>query len=248
MATENLGFVKSYSAEEDLSNDAFRFAVITSDKTARRPDSENEACAGIFQNGPSAGEAADICFDGISKLEVSEAVEIGDFVGPEYVSATDAGKGKKCNFLSARAIVVEAADAEGDLAGVRLIGPFPPALGTLISKTTVTTLATAGAATYTAAQLLGGLILRDPAGSARSDVTPTAAQIIAAITQAGVGNSFEFTIRNTADASEVITVTAGTDVTLSGTMTIGQNNSKRFLALVTSGTEVTIYSLGTVVH
>jgi hypothetical protein len=96
--------------------------------------------------------------------------------------------------------------------------------------------------------LLGGFILRDPNGGARSDVTPTAALIIAALKNAQVGDSFEFTIRNTADASEVITVTEGVGVTLSGTMTIAQNSSKRFLALVTSSTAVTIYSLGTVVH
>ena len=76
-------------------------------------------------------------------------------------------------------------------------------------------------------------VLRDPNGGARSDPTDTAANIIAAITQAGVGNTFEFTIRNTADAAETITVTAGTGVTLSGTMTIAQNNSKRFLCVVT---------------
>jgi hypothetical protein len=102
--------------------------------------------------------------------------------------------------------------------------------------------------TYTAAQLLGGLILRDPNGGARSDVTPDATDIIAAMAQAGAGNSFEFAIRNTADAAETITVTAGAGVTLSGTMTIAQNNSKRFLCVVTGATTVTIYSLGTVVH
>jgi hypothetical protein len=124
----------------------------------------------------------------------------------------------------------------------------------LIDFFTVTTDATAGARTYTAAELLGGLILRDPAGAARSDVTPTAAAIIAAITALSgghppaVGTAFEFTIRNTADAAETITVTAGTDVTLSGTMTIAQNNTKRFLAVVTAATTVTIYSLGTIVH
>jgi predicted RecA/RadA family phage recombinase len=116
----------------------------------------------------------------------------------------------------------------------------------------VATITTAGVATYTAAQLLGKLIKRDPAGSARSDVTPTAAQIVAAIPNARVGDCFEFTIRNDADAAETITVTAGTGVTLSGTMTVAQNNSKKFLAVldnVTSGAEaVTIYSLGTFVH
>src|SRR5690606_36260088 len=104
--------------------------------------------------------------------------------------------------------------------------------GHIVKKTTVTTDATAGANTYTAAELLGGLILRDPAGEGRSDVTPTATQIVAAIPDCKVGDSFEFTIRNTADGNETITITAGAGVTLSGTMTIAQNNSKRFLAVV----------------
>lgn len=118
----------------------------------------------------------------------------------------------------------------------------------ITQKFTVSTVTTAGAVTYTAAQLLGGLILRDPAGAGRSDVTPTAALIIAALPGYAVGDSFEFTIRNDADAAETITLTAGTGVTLSGTMTIAQSNSKRFLCRVASASAVTIYSLGTVVH
>lgn len=110
---------------------------------------------------------------------------------------------------------------------------------------------TAGAATYTIAQLKTGLVLRDPNGGNRSDVTPTAALIVAGFPGAVAGTFFEFTIRNDADAAETITVTAGTNVTLSGTMTIAQSNAKRFrcqLTNVTSGSEaVTIYSLGTVV-
>ena len=123
---------------------------------------------------------------------------------------------------------------------------------TLEGAITVTTDSTAAAVTYTAAQLLGGIILRDPNGGGRSDVTPTAALLKAALPGIAVGTGFEFTIRNTADAAETITVTAGTGATLSGTMTIAQNNSKRFLVVftnVTTGSEAyTVYSLGTVVH
>lgn len=120
-----------------------------------------------------------------------------------------------------------------------------------LKRSTVTTDATADNLTYTAAQLLGGLIIRDP-GANRSDVSPTAALMVAAVKGAKVGDSFEFIIRNTAGADETITMTAGTGFTLSGTMTIGQNNSKRFLVRldnVTSGSEAcTMYSLGTIVH
>ena len=120
--------------------------------------------------------------------------------------------------------------------------------GSIIKKTTVTTVNTAGNETYSAAQLLGGLILRDPAGTSRNDTTPTAAGIVAAIPNASVGSSFEFTIRNTADNNETITLVAGSKVTLSPTsIEIQRYYSETFLVVCTNVTstneEVTIYSL-----
>lgn len=124
--------------------------------------------------------------------------------------------------------------------------------GALTTKTTVTTISTAGAVTFTAAQLLGGLILRNPNGAGRADVVPTAALMVAAIPGAVVGDSFRFVIRNTAGAAETITLTPdGAATTISGTATIAQNNSKEFLLVLTNVTAsseaYTIYSLGTVV-
>ncbi len=125
--------------------------------------------------------------------------------------------------------------------------------GNVYRKTTPTTITTAAAVTYTGAQFLAGLILRDPNGAGRSDVTPTAALMRAAVGRpAFVGQTVEFVIRNTADAAETITMTAGTGVTLSGTMTIAQNNTKRFQLVftnVTPGQEAaTLFSIGTMVH
>jgi hypothetical protein len=250
MTTENKILDISFPAAEDLSNDQYRFVVLSS-SGVRRPDSADEIALGVLQNAPSAAnQAAVVRVDGITKLHVNAAVALGDFLSPEYVGAADAGKAQEAsaNWKATRALALEASSAEDDLISARLVGPFPQGVGTLIGQSSVSSIDTAGAVTYTAAQLLGGLILRDPNGAGRSDVTPTAALIIAAISQAGVGNSFEFTIRNTADAAETITVTDGTGVTLSGTMTIAQNNSRRFLAVVTGATTVTIYSMGTVVH
>lgn len=120
------------------------------------------------------------------------------------------------------------------------------------NTTTVTTVTDAGVVAYTAAQMLGGLILRDPAGAGRADTVDTAANIVAAFPNAIVGSSFRFIVRNDADAAETITVSTAAGITLSGTMTIAQNNSKEFLVRldnVTSGAEAaTVYSLGTVVH
>lgn len=113
---------------------------------------------------------------------------------------------------------------------------------------TATTVSTAGAVTYTAAQLKTGLILRDPNGAARADLFPTAANLLTAVPGAIVGTSFIVTIRNTADAAETITMTTNTGLTLSGTMTIAQNEQKSFLVTFTNvGTAaVTIYSMGSV--
>lgn len=121
------------------------------------------------------------------------------------------------------------------------------AMRRLITPVTKTT---AGVVTYSSDEFLGGLILRDPNGAIRSDVTPTAALIVASIAGAEVGSSYELDIRNT--GAFTITMTAGTGVTLSGTMTIAQNNTKRFRVLVTNATAgaeaVTLYSIGSFVH
>jgi hypothetical protein len=254
MSTENKILDLTFPAAEDLSDDQYKFVVLNSSGKVRRPDSASEVAIGILQNAPESGEAAVVRVIGQSKVQANAAIGIGTFIGPEYVSATDAGKGRdnSAALAYARAVMVEAAEAEDDLGSCLLLGMCPAISDSVQSFTTVTTDDTAGARTYTAAELVGGLILRDPAGAGRSDVTPTAAQIVGALTGAIATSSFEFIIRNTADAAETITLTAGAGVTLSGTMTIAQNNSKRFLAVVTnagSGTEaVTIYSLGTVVH
>jgi len=249
MATEQRILDVSEPAAESLVNDKYRFVVLTA-SGVRRPDSETEGLYGILQNAPALGEAASVRIDGISKLEMNAAAAIGTILKAEYVSATDAGKGKDAGdgWEYARALVVEPSGAEDDLASVRLIGPFPKLTGNMISQMTVTTKSTVGDVTYTAAEILGGMILRDPNGGARADLFPTAADMIAAIKQAKAGNAFEVTIRNTADAAETITMTTNTGLTLSGTMTIAQNNSKRFLVVVTAADAVTIYSLGTVVH
>lgn len=114
---------------------------------------------------------------------------------------------------------------------------------------TVTTITTAGAATITAAQVLGGVILRDPNGGARTDTLPTAALLLAAMPDAVVGTAVRLYYQNDADAAETITVASGTGGTDAGTMTIAQNNAKEFLIVFTnvSTAAYTCYSLGTVV-
>jgi hypothetical protein len=249
MATENKVLDVSVVAAEDLSDDQYKFVVLSS-SGVRRPDSETEVAYGILQNAPESGEAAAVRLIGITKFHANAALGVGAWVMPEYVSATDAGKGKTAAAAPqyARGFVVEPTDAEDDLGSILLCGPVPAINDAVAHATTVTTKTTAGAVTYTAAELIGGLVLRDPNGASRSDISPTAALIVAGIAGAIVGSSFEFTIRNTADGDETITLTAGAGVTLSGTMTVKRYHSRLFLAVCTnvgSGTEaVTIYSIG----
>jgi hypothetical protein len=81
-------------------------------------------------------------------------------------------------------------------------------------------------------------------------VTPTGTLIAAGLPGVQDGAGFLFVVKNDADAAEVITVTAGTDVTLVGDMAIGQNELKFFLLVVTSVAShtVTIYGLGSIAH
>lgn len=96
--------------------------------------------------------------------------------------------------------------------------------------------ATVGARTYTAAEVLGGIIVRDPNGASRSDVLPTAALLVAAVTALGrggaqVGDIIEVLIINGADAAETITLGGGTGGTFDANQQavsriIAQNSSK----------------------
>lgn len=87
--------------------------------------------------------------------------------------------------------------------------PTPTDGGTLTGNVVLTT-----------AQVLSGLYHADPGGAGRSVTTPTAAEIVAAVTDAKAGVSGYLTIINEADADEPMTFTAGTDVTIVGNAVI----------------------------
>ena len=133
-----------------------------------------------------------------------------------------------------------------DFANNHLVAMAQP--GAFIRRFNLVTEATAANVTYTAAQFLGGLIQRDPAGGARTDVTPTATAILNAIGSTQIGSGFLLVIKNTADAAETITMSGGTGVTIVGTATIAQNNTKLFLIHKTGLATVKMESLGTLVH
>lgn len=125
-----------------------------------------------------------------------------------------------------------------EAANAQVLHHFASLLG--IADQAVTTVTTAGAGTYTAAGFATGLIKRDPNGASRTDTTPTAAQLIAGL---GLTANYQYkfcTIHNNADAAETITLAAGTNVTLKGTITAEQGTVIRLCVVRTSSTTVAI--------
>lgn len=231
----------SFPAAEDLSSYQYHFVKINTSGAVRLLDSADELPDGVLQNAPASGEEATVRIFGHTKVVANAALDEGALVRAEYVSATDCGKA--ATVLATTGVVlgkvVEASAAENDLVGLILI----PAIGQTYNQAVVSD-TTADANTYTASELLSGFIRRDPNGGARSDVTPTGTALATAMLALGL-SSFEFTIENFGLATEVVTITAGVGVTLTGTMTIAGAAGRRFRAVATSATAVTIYSLGT---
>jgi len=89
--------------------------------------------------------------------------------------------------------------------------------------------------TYSAAQLLGGYITRNPNGGPRTDVTATGTLIDAGRTSLVVGSYFDTTLKNTASAAETITLNGGVGVTLIGAITVAQNETA-VLRFIKTGT------------
>jgi hypothetical protein len=151
MATENKILDESYPAHEDLSADQYHFVVLTSTGTVRRPDASGETPLGILQNAPESGQAAVVREIGRSKLVANDAIAIGKFVMPEYVGATDAGKGQDATGNEAKAVafVLEASGAEDDLLSVMLLPPRPVGTYSLAELTMVPSAVVIGQAAST---------------------------------------------------------------------------------------------------
>lgn len=95
--------------------------------------------------------------------------------------------------------------------------------------------------TFTAANLLAGIVTATPT-TARNLQAPTAATIIAAvtpITPTGVG--FEFTVINLAASTHALTLTVNTGTTIVGSATIAAASSATFVARIASSSAVVIY-------
>ena len=104
---------------------------------------------------------------------------------------------------------------------------------------------TDAASTPTAAQLLNSKLFVQTPTADRTFTLPTAALVLAALTDEAVGTSFEFTIVNVATSYEVVVTTnTGWTITGGGFMTVFDGTSATFLAVVTSASAIQLYRKG----
>jgi hypothetical protein len=106
---------------------------------------------------------------------------------------------------------------------------------------TPASVATAGAATITAAQIMAGIYVRDCAGAGRTDTLDTAAALVAAIPGAAVGMVVSLLVINGSDAAETLTLAAGAGGAFDANQTatsrvIPQNASKTIRVRLTNVT------------
>lgn len=90
-------------------------------------------------------------------------------------------------------------------------------------------------ATLTAADILEGIVRGTPV-SAATYTLPTAALLVAAISDAAVGDSFEFVVLNEGADTDAITLEAGAGGTDYGTLTVAQNVARKFMVYLTNVT------------
>jgi len=105
----------------------------------------------------------------------------------------------------------------------------------------VTNIADGASMTFTAANLLTGIVTATPT-EARDLQAPTAAALIEAVdadNETGLG--FEFTIINLAGATHALTLTVNTGTTLVGSVTVAAASSATFVARIASTSTVVIY-------
>jgi hypothetical protein len=105
----------------------------------------------------------------------------------------------------------------------------------------VTNIADGASMTFTAANLLSGIVTATPT-EARNLQAPTASALITAVdadTETGLG--FEFTVINLASSTHVLTLTVNTGTTIVGLATVQPATSATFVARLAATDAVVIY-------
>ena len=127
---------------------------------------------------------------------------------------------------------------KGDKGNTGATGETGAAGATFQNATEVALTATA---TLTSAQMISSRLFKVTSATAVSLTTATAAEILTTMSGEGVGSTFEFTIVNVGSSTGVVTLVAGTGVTLVGLVTSAITTSSTFMGRVDSTTAITIY-------
>jgi hypothetical protein len=110
---------------------------------------------------------------------------------------------------------------------------------------TVTDYTTAGNYAITAAAIAGGIITRDPNGSARTDTLPLGTALDTELPDLRNGGAVTCYYINTANAAEAITLAANTGVTISNVdQTIAQSEAALLVLQKTATATYVCYILG----
>lgn len=95
--------------------------------------------------------------------------------------------------------------------------------------------------TISAAAILGGVYTHAGHTASRTDTTDTAANLLAAMPDMDIGDSYVFKVASL--AAFPIVVAGGAGVTASGNLTVAANGAKDFILTKTSATTMTLLGL-----
>lgn len=96
--------------------------------------------------------------------------------------------------------------------------------------------------TISAAAILGGIYSRSGTNTSRTDTTDTAANILAAMPDMNIGDTYMFMVANLTGTNP-ITIAGGDGVTASGNLSVVALTTKWFLLEKTSATAMTMVGL-----
>lgn len=169
------------------------------------------------------GATINMGFDGLECLQLSETASAVNHV---IVTNAATGVSPSVKATGDDTHVSLELGCKGTTSVVHATSPF-------LEKMTRTALT--DTATVTIAQLLTKVLDGTPTAAATYTL-PTAALLVAGITNCKVGDSFWFCINNKSGGANTITVAGGSGGTADGTLTVDQNIIRQFLIIVTNVT------------
>lgn len=111
----------------------------------------------------------------------------------------------------------------------------------VMEQSQVATDATAGNSTLTAASMMRGILDRSGPGAGYTDTTDTGDAVLAAMPFLAIGDSFEFTVRNT--VAFALTLAAGAGFALSGANTaIAASSVRRYMVQCLANKPTAVYA------